>query len=737
MIVFMENILLKIVKIGIILILITPFIIGQFGLTLSAYPKAVFFRSVVEIVFVLYLILIYSDRKYLPKITPVALAVFLFGAAILLTGLTGINFSRSFYGDPERGEGIILCLHFLAFFTMLIGVYKTREEWLNILKITVLVSAGSSLAAVLQKFNMVKFYGVSLPDRVSGTLSNPDFFAPYILMNIYLALFLFFCEKSKGIKVAWMAIALLNCLTLVWSGTRGAWVGFFFGLLVLIPVFIWKYFKHGFKQRLWYLGVMALVLLIFMSVITMPEQFNLGKNTYLQRFYSMFEFSLGSRGDIWKLGIDAFKMRPLLGWGWESFDYVYEKFYKSSFLETIDERLYFDHPHNKFVDLLSSTGIIGFTAYLLIFIAAIYQIFKRNLNWAGYNNNNKVIFSFVILAFLTAYFVQNIFFFDTICPYLVFFTVLGFISVNFPAYLRLNFPPAVKFFFIRYSKTLIIIAIFASFIAAIFCLYVVNYKPTSAAIIFPKNVKFESTDPLKAISAYLVSLDKHTIYDRDFRLIIAERIIYLVESRIMDDTSKKMVSILVYLEPALQNDSKIIDRRLGDTYEYIARIDELKYLAFGDKNSLSDMGEVLNQAINFNNQRPSFYYMQAQLEALKGNFSKTEEILTSMRSLYPAGLNYDPEFYKKKGVVYLRIDDKKKAIENFERAMQINYSYKKATGNYILRGGASFYESVAIMYYRDLKDLKNCERVYNMAIELYPEYKNILTQRFKLLTKEK
>jgi len=70
-----KNILIKAIKIGIVLILFTPLVVGFWGLNASGYPKAVFFRSLVEITFVFYVFLIILDKKYIPKKTILSLCL--------------------------------------------------------------------------------------------------------------------------------------------------------------------------------------------------------------------------------------------------------------------------------------------------------------------------------------------------------------------------------------------------------------------------------------------------------------------------------------------------------------------------------------------------------------------------------------------------------------------------------------------------------------------------------------
>src|SRR4030066_123227 len=121
-----------------------------------------------------------------------------------------------------------------AVFWVLISTVKEKEDWLQILNLTVLISGIPSLAGILQKLGLASFYGTDLPERISGTFSNPDLFGSYLVLNIFLGLFLLTIENGKkraGGKAALIAITVLNFFTLFLSGQRGAWVGAAAGLI--------------------------------------------------------------------------------------------------------------------------------------------------------------------------------------------------------------------------------------------------------------------------------------------------------------------------------------------------------------------------------------------------------------------------------------------------------------------------------------------------------------------------
>lgn len=724
----MKEIVIKAIKIGIILSLFTPLVLGPFGLTMSAYPKAVFFRSVIEIVFILYLFLILLDKNYFPKISAITLAVLLFSIILLITSITGINFHRSFFGDPERAEGLILNLHFLAFFLILISVFRKKEEWIKLIKIIVSIGAISSLAALLQKADLWYFYGTNLPDRVSGTLSNPDFFASYAVLNIFLTIFILFLERKKDLKFLWAGIIFLNFWALILSQSRASWVALILGIIALCPIFIWRYVKLTDKNRKIVLFCLLAVAVLLLFSAVYWEQLGLGKSEIFWRFYSIFEFSLDSRADVLNLGLVAFKERPLLGWGSENFSFVFDKYFRAEYLRFIPESIFFDRPHNKVMDLMAGAGILGILGYFFMLFSVFSALYKRRKLWDGENRNPGFFYSIILASLFLSYLFQNLFYFDTICTYLIFYFMLAFINNNFSDALNFKLTERIKFPY--YAKIILIVFLSALSLAS---LYEVNIKPTYASINFPLNVKYESSEPLRAINGYKKSIDKKTIYDKDFRLILSERIILILEKGSAKNNEKEMIETLVSLKPILEKDMKIPDKKYNDSFENLARINERIYIFSKDNGALLDMEDVLKKAINFNSERPEFYLLMGELKILEGKQNEGEEYIKKMESLYPDTYENKTLFYRFLGTAYFKADDGKYAVENFKKAFDMDYNYKKLTGMPAMKDSISFAEGLAAMYCRDLKDFDSCEDICKKTISVYPEYKKTLEARFKIL----
>src|SRR3989344_5090938 len=86
-----EKVCLLIIEWGTYAVLFAPLIVmTQFFFPFVA-PKSTFFRIMVEIIFAAYLILVFVNSKYRPRINPLMIALTLFLGIFILSSFTGVN----------------------------------------------------------------------------------------------------------------------------------------------------------------------------------------------------------------------------------------------------------------------------------------------------------------------------------------------------------------------------------------------------------------------------------------------------------------------------------------------------------------------------------------------------------------------------------------------------------------------------------------------------------------------
>ncbi len=173
--------------------------------------------------------------------------------------------------------------------------------------------------------------------------------------------------------------------------------------------------------------VAALVLFVAFSFAFMDSQF-VKNSGYLSRVteFSLRAYTVQTRFWAWRAGIDGWKETPktvLLGWGPENFNVPFSKHFNPKFFRGLGSETLFDRAHNMFVEILVTTGLLGFLAYVSIFLVA-YRLIWKNLK----KKITEPSLGIGLISLITAYIIHNCFIFDTSANFLVFFSVLGLIT---------------------------------------------------------------------------------------------------------------------------------------------------------------------------------------------------------------------------------------------------------------------------------------------------------------------
>src|SRR3989338_4190284 len=247
--------------------------------------------------------------------------------------------------------------------------------------------------------------------------------AAYLLFDVFFAIILLlsnFLKKSAwgGFWQIFAGTSLLIMTPVLLNSTgRGAIAAFFGGLFLLGLGFLFFSRKKILKRLAW-----AIVLVLIISGIVLAVfQPSLAKSEITSTLTEM-----KSRFIVWENGWKGFLEKPVLGWGPENFIVVFSKYFNPCmFLPQCGSEIWFDRVHNIILDTLVTTGLVGLLSYLAIFIIAIYELLRLTPKIVEKRN---IFFPLGLSVLLLVYFFQNLFVFDMINTYLVFFLSLGFIN---------------------------------------------------------------------------------------------------------------------------------------------------------------------------------------------------------------------------------------------------------------------------------------------------------------------
>lgn len=412
-----------IVLVGFLAVPFIPFVV--FSET-SFFPfitgKNFVFRIIVEIMFVAWIVLAVLDPQYRPRKSQLFKAIAIFLGIITIAGLLGEDPVKSFWSNFERMEGIVTYFHLFAYFIVASTVLTVRGMWRQYLHLHLFAGVIMAGYAVLQWKGVLPVVQDGV--RVNGTLGNAAYLGTYTFFNIFLALF-FMVRQSltttgeQARLVGYGLIALLQIFVLYHTATRGAMLGFLAGLgLTVLLVALFER-KQVAMRRVAIGTIVALVLFVggFMALRDAPF---MSQSPVLSRFASISfsEQTTKSRFMIWGMAIEGFKEHPILGWGMESFNFVFNKYYNP---KMYSQEQWFDRAHNVFFDWLIAGGILGLVGYLALFGVAVYAIWRRP-------NNLSTVEKSVLTGLLGGYFFQNLFVFDNLTSLLLFYTFLGYIE---------------------------------------------------------------------------------------------------------------------------------------------------------------------------------------------------------------------------------------------------------------------------------------------------------------------
>ncbi len=465
--------------------------------------KGFFFRTVVEILFFLWVFVLVFDKKYRPKFTPVFVAVSATFLVLVLSTIFSQQPYRSFWSNFERMEGLIGHIHLFAYFLIVSTIFKTKKDWKWFF--TAMISV-SLIVAFYGLFQLAGVFATHQGNRLDASLGNATYLAILMIFHMGLLALFFHWFKNIWARVGIGLLFLFEFVIMFYTATRGSILGFIggLGLFALLMIF----FNKNKKAKMIAGGSILLILIlvgVFIAIRNVPF---VRDNPVLGRFASISftETTTQSRLIIWSMSWEGFQEHPILGWGLENYNLVFNKYFKPALWR---QEPWFDRSHDIVFDWLITTGLLGFLAYMSIFGAAIYML------WKGYKKKYFSLFEMsIIISLFAAYFFHNIFVFDNLTSYFAFYSVLGFVSSSVVWSQKPDFSekkPGEEIGFGGY------LAVTFAFILTIFALYFVNIKPFIACrtLLNTLVISGHGATPDQVLAQFDKVFSLHTFGDRE------------------------------------------------------------------------------------------------------------------------------------------------------------------------------------------------------------------------------
>lgn len=602
-------------------LLLTPFIV--LIVTRALYfpfitGKNFTFRILVEVLAALWVFAALRFPSFRPRTSALAWAVLIFMAVLGAATVFSISPYHSFWSNYERMEGYIGLLHLFLYFLILGSVFRGERDWKLFFNTSLAVSVVVALYSVLQLLGKLTIHQGGT--RVDATLGNATYLGVYLLMHLLLTVVLFFWTNSRALKAAYAAIFVLHTVILYYTASRGPILGFLIGLFIFAGL---SAVLTGGRARRLAAGVLVVLVLVPAAFFLVKDTPFVHRDRVLARFIDITQdAAIKGRLVIWQMALRGWQERPILGWGQESFVYVFSKYYEPSLWRN---EPWFDRAHNVFLDWLTSGGIVGLGAYLAMFGTAFWLLlgaFRRGsidrFTFSGFS------------AILSAHFFQNMFVFDNLTSYILFFAFLAYIHSTSPRPLATgatagSAPVAVS------GGVQAAVAVLVG-MGTLLTLYVANIKPIHAARdILGALEESQRPEPAGKVDA-LMNTFKEGIALNTFGTTELREQVSQVASFVVSDQAIALQDKTKYLEFAV---SELEAQRRAFPYDIRAKA----FLAtlYATAGRPADAIAAVSDALQVSDRRPQFYFIAAEAYL---NVGRYDQALAALQRAYDLAPDY-------------------------------------------------------------------------------------------------
>ncbi|EKD43150.1 MAG: hypothetical protein ACD_72C00431G0001, partial [uncultured bacterium] len=599
--------------------------------------------------------------------------VLLFYVAIIISALIGENFGRSLWGRTERMTGLFIMAHYLILFFVWRSVFS-KEDWYKLWQWFVGLGAVVPAIAVLQIFNSRLLLNAGA-GRMSSTLGNPIFLAGFAGF-LFFSSILFYKNTITKFKYFWLIEAVISLIAIFASQTRGDLVGLYFGLLFCLVFLVRDVnWKEKIKINLLLLSFLLVAPVLLFSL----RNFSLVKNIpTLNRLVSTsLSTGGGSRLLMWQTAGVGWQQKSIFGWGWENFYDLFNKNYLPEFSRQTED--WQDNAHSVPFNLLATTGAVGLMAYLAVYFYIFYLLFKNY----QLKNKQERFFSVIFGAFWLYHFIRNLFVFEELSSYLVFFWMLAgadiYFGINRKSDLNIktnnHLIESNKFFklfknsLVPFIKFLLItVIIFATFLYYFRLLYL----PAKADYYAAQAVKKSMVDFKVAMELHRKAVNVLNPYRPDIAFEFGQFIVNWLSAHpdfVFGDyrpLAKEMydfgVGALESYASDYPNDARVA-QLLGSIYGQGSDF-------WGDPSYLGKATSVYESYLPTSPNRQTLVFGLARAKMLQGKTDEALKIIDQFIARFPTF----SESYWMRSLIFAYKNDNLSAFDNVKKALELGYN---------------------------------------------------------------
>ncbi len=312
--------------------------------------------------------------------------------------------------DKEKLRKLIDVLFVMSVITAIYGVYQYFSGWDLIRH---------------KRLNPNAWINGSITYDITGGFGMHLTYGGFFMMIALLGIALIFISYKKDMKKFWLYLGgtTIIVFTVYGAYARSVWVGFVAGLLTF------GFLKN---KRLFVVIAIVLILLGVIMFYTVPQ--------FHYKISTFENLTKLPRWQIWSVAVRILKDHPIIGVGNGNFIKYYDKYKEQGWFHKMS------HPHNDFLNIYLTSGILGFIGYMSIWIL----LFVYSYRFIKHTNeliDKHLMIALIsgVIAFLFAGLSQN-YFTDSENSMLLWFFIGSIFVLYYNKKQKVFFPASLKSF---------------------------------------------------------------------------------------------------------------------------------------------------------------------------------------------------------------------------------------------------------------------------------------------------
>ncbi len=424
-----------------------------------------------------------QEKTFIFKRTPLDIPLLLFLGANILSTIFSIDTHTSIWGYYSRLNGGLLSTvtYLLLYWAFVSNMDKD--------KVLTLLKVGLASGFIISLYAISEHFGVSpscvflrgefnadcwvqrVQERVFATLGQPNWLAAYLSMLIFPALYFLLTATSRKSLTTYYILLTTYYLAFTFTYSRGPTLGLICGMAVFLGLLLFferkrKEFSlrqladRNVKPVLLVIGSFLIINLLFGSALTsfrLISKFSPPTRPVIsltQQVGTQLETGGTESGQIrfivWQGALEIFKHYPIFGSGVETFAYSYYQFRPAAHNLTSEWDFLYNKAHNEYLNYLATTGLAGFTTYMIVILTFVVWSIKSILGYYDIKRKNISQYPYILIPILLAsyisYLIYNIFLFSVVIIAIFFylFPALAFVFTQSIKPLKLTINPNPK-----------------------------------------------------------------------------------------------------------------------------------------------------------------------------------------------------------------------------------------------------------------------------------------------------